>query len=471
MNIPDPLWSASIAELAPHVRSGRLSPVTLLEAHLERISRLDKHLASFVSVADTAMEAAHRAHEEISAGNWLGPLHGIPIAVKDNYTTADLPTHAGSSAILADYPRVDANAVARLRSAGAVIIGKTRMHEWAWGMETPPCRNPRDMNRVPGGSSGGSGAAVVAGLAVAALGSDTGGSIRIPASMCGCVGLKPTFGLVGRSGIVPHSWSLDHAGPLAASVEDAAIVTHAIAGPDPLDPGSAQREPGNWAAALSTVANSIKIGVCRNHFFDRVDDEVASAVEECIDKLAAAGAKVKEFEVPELNYGLGAIFAIELASSTNYHDRRLREGKVSEFADDVRLLVEMGRLVSAPDYLQAERFRRRLGERFADVFDRVDVVITPTMPLTAWRVGEREVTIDGSMESVLAVSWRLTYPWNLLGLPALTLPFGMDKSGLPIGLQIAGPAFREDLVLGAAAVCEKLAGGPLPRVDPRLDGV
>jgi len=466
MSIPDPLWSASIAELSTVVRSGRLSPVTLLEAYLERIAKFDDELSSFVCMADGARQAAELAHKEIRAGNWRGPLHGIPIAVKDNYTTNDMPTHAGSSPTLADYPHVDANAVARLRAAGATIIGKTRMHEWAWGMETPPCRNPRDTTRVPGGSSGGSGAAVVAGLAAAALGSDTGGSIRIPASLCGCVGFKPTFGLIGRSGIVPHSWSLDHAGPLAASVEDVTLVTHAIAGPDPFDPGSAQREPGNWTDALARGPGELRVGVCRNHFFDCVDDEVASAVDNTINKLAGAGAKVMEFEIPELAYGLGAIFAIELASSTNYHDRRLREGKVAEFADDVRLLVEMGRLVSGADYLQAERYRRQLGERFANVFDQVDVVITPTMPLTAWRLGEREVTIGGRKESVLAVSWRLTYPWNLLGLPSLTLPCGSDSKGLPIGLQIAGPAFREDLVLGAAAVCEQLSGGPLPRINP-----
>jgi aspartyl-tRNA(Asn)/glutamyl-tRNA(Gln) amidotransferase subunit A len=466
MSVPDPLWTQPISALAPEIRAGRLSPVTLLDAYLERIRQLDGQLAAFAHLADGARAAASAAEAEIRAGNWRGPLHGIPIAVKDNYTTADMPTTAGTDPSLASYPLRDASAVARLRAAGAILFGKTRMHEFAWGMETPPTRNPHDTSRVPGGSSGGSGAAVAAGMAAAALGSDTGGSIRIPASLCGCVGFKPTFGLIGRGGIVPHSWSLDHAGPLAASVQDAALVTAAMAGPDPTDPGSAGREAEDWAPALAAGAKGLRVGVCRNHFFDCVTDEVGASVEQAISRLSAAGARVSEFEVPELAYGLGAIFAIELASSTNYHDRRLREGTVAGFAPDVRLLVEMGRLVSAPDYLQAERFRRHLGERFAQVFDEVDVVIGPTMPLTAWQVGQREVAIDGRDERIVAVSWRLTYPWNLLGLPAITLPCGRDRGGLPIGLQIAGRAFGEAAVLRCAAACEDQAGGPMQRVDP-----
>jgi aspartyl-tRNA(Asn)/glutamyl-tRNA(Gln) amidotransferase subunit A len=466
MSLANPLWTQPLSALSTEIRAGRLSPVTLLDAYLERIRQLDGQLSAFICLADGARAAAVEAEAEIRAGNWRGPLHGIPIAVKDNHTTADMPTTAGTDPALASYPLRDAAAVARLRDAGAVLFGKTRMHEFAWGMETPPTRNPHDTGRVPGGSSGGSGAAVAAGMAAAALGSDTGGSIRIPASLCGCVGFKPTFGLIGRGGIVPHSWSLDHAGPLAASVQDAALVAAAMAGPDPTDPGSAGREADDWLPALAAGAKGLRVGVCRNHFFDCVTDEVGAATEQAISRLSAAGARVSEFEIPELAYGLGAIFAIELASSTNYHDRRLRDGTVAGFAPDVRLLVEMGRLVSAPDYLQAERFRRHLGERFAEAFQQVDVVIGPTMPLTAWRVGQREVAIDGRNESIVAVSWRLTYPWNLLGLPAITLPCGRDRGGLPIGLQIAGPAFGEAAVLRCATVCEEQVGGPLPRVDP-----
>jgi aspartyl-tRNA(Asn)/glutamyl-tRNA(Gln) amidotransferase subunit A len=452
-----------ITVLAEAIRTGALSPVTLLEDCLERIDANDGRLHTFVRLADTAREAAEVAHAEIRGGNWRGPLHGIPIAVKDNHTTSDMPTFAGTQMVDPPYPMQDAHVVAKLRQAGAVIIGKTRMHEFAWGMETPPTCNPRDVGRVPGGSSGGSGAAVAAGMVPAALGSDTGGSIRIPASLCGCVGFKPTFGLIGRSGIVPHSWSLDNAGPLAASVADAALLVEAMSGHDPRDPGSVERPPEQWMAPLAAGATELRVGVCRNHFFDGLMPDVAASVETAITGLGQAGAEIVEFDVPELAYGLGAIFAIELASSTAYHDQRLQVGAVAKFTPDVRLLVEMGRLVSGSDYVQAERFRRLLGERFARVFERVDVIVGPTMPLTAWHIGDREVTIQGCAESVLAVSWRLTYPWNLLGLPAISVPCGNDASGLPIGLQIAGHAFGEAKMLQAAAVVEALAGGPFCR--------
>jgi aspartyl-tRNA(Asn)/glutamyl-tRNA(Gln) amidotransferase subunit A len=459
-----PLWARPITALATGIESGRVSPVELLDAYLERIGQHDGSLQAFVHINGGARQAAAAAATAIARGEWRGPLHGVPIAIKDNYTTADMPTTAGSAE--AQFPLRDGAAVARLRAAGAILIGKTRMHEFAWGMETPPARNPYGLDRVPGGSSGGSGAAVAAGLCAAALGSDTGGSIRIPASLCGCVGFKPTFGLIGRSGIVPHSWSLDHAGPLAATVADAALLTATMAGPDLDDPGCAGVTPADWSAALDAGAEGLRVGVCRNHFFDGLVPAVASAVEAAIDGLARNGARIVEFEVPELDGGLGAIFAIELASSTAYHEQRLRSGAVSRFAPDVRLLVEMGRFVSGADYLQAERFRRRLGQAFAARFADVDVVIGPTMPLTAWRVGERAVRIGAKEESVLAVSWRLTYPWNLLGLPAISVPCGTDADGLPIGAQIAGPSFGEAAVLRAAAALERVVGWAGDRTTP-----
>ena len=457
------LWQATLIALGEAMDAGRLSPVDLLDTYLDRISAHDGALNSFVHLNAAARAAAEMAHADIKAGRRRGPLHGLPIAVKDNYLTEDMPTKVGSAAAGAALPLRDATAVRRLREAGAVLIGKTRMHEYAWGMETPPTVNPRGEGRSPGGSSGGSGAAVAAGLCAAALGSDTGGSIRIPASMCGCVGLKPTFGLIGRGGIVPHSWSLDHAGPLAASVADAALLTQAMAGPDPDDPGCADRAVPDWSEALEMGVAGLRVGLCRNHFFEGLTPEVERATEAAITALAQRGARIVEFEVPELAAGLGAIFAIELASSTAYHARRLREGAVAQFAPDVRLLVEMGRFVSGADYVQAERYRRRLGEIFAARYAEIDVVLGPTMPMTAWRIGQRSVRIAEREESVLAVSWRLTYPWNLLGLPAISVPFGEDAEGLPIGVQIAGPAFGEGPMLRAAAELERVAGGPVPR--------
>ena len=459
-----PLWARPITSLAAGIRAGHISPVELLDAYLERIEEHDAALQAFVHVNDAAREAAATAAQEIARGECRGPLHGVPIAIKDNYTTLDMPTSAGSTE--AQFPLQDGAAVARLRAAGAIFLGKTRMHEFAWGMETPPARNPHALDRVPGGSSGGSGAAVAAGLCAAALGSDTGGSIRIPASLCGCVGFKPTFGLIGRSGIVPHSWSLDHAGPLAATVADAALLAATMAGPDADDPGCAAVAPPDWSAALDAGAEGLRVGVCRNHFFEGLVPSVAASVEAAIDGLARAGARIIEFEVPELEGGLGAIFAIELASSTAYHEQRLRSGQVARFAPDVRLLVEMGRFVSGADYLQAERFRRRLGLVFATRFADMNVVIGPTMPLTAWRVGERTVRIGAKEEGVLAVSWRLTYPWNLLGSPSISVPCGTDSDGLPIGVQIAGPSFGEGAVLRAATALERVVGWVGDRTTP-----
>lgn len=443
-----------IREVADAIRTGEVSPVELTTAYLDRIARKDGDLHAFVHVASDALDQAKSLEAAAREGRIVGPLHGIPLAIKDNYLTADMPTRAGTKATV-EFPNAEGAAVRKLREAGAILLGKTRMHEFAWGMETPPARNPFDTDRVPGGSSGGSGIAVAAGFAMAAMGSDTGGSIRIPASLCGTVGIKPTFGRIGRSGIVPHSWSLDHAGPLTRNVADAALLVDILSGQDPADAGSADEPPTDLCPALDAGAAGLRVGVCRNHFFEALDDEVAASVEAAISSLAAQGADVVEFEVPELAYGLGAIFAIELASSTSYHLHHLMAGRTSAYQEDVRLLVEMGRLVTASDYLQAERYRTMLAEKFLPVFADVDVVVGPTMPLTAWRSGQREVELGGKRESVLETSWRFTYPWNLLGLPAISVPCGYDRNGLPIGFQIAGAAFDEASVIRAAAVVER----------------
>lgn len=450
-----PLWARPISELAPAVRAGRVSPVALAESCLERIARHDGRLLSFIHLADDVLDQARRAEARIRGGDWLGPLHGIPVGIKDNYLTADMPTTVGSTAPGLEFPRRDSAAVARLRAAGAVLMGKTRTHEFAWGNVTPPVRNPWDTTRVPSGSSGGSGAAVAAGFCPAALGSDTGGSIRMPAAACGVVGLKPTFGRISRDGIVPHSWSLDHAGPLTRSVADAAHLLQVLAGYDAADPACQDQPVPSYVDALRRPARGLRVGVCRNHFFDRNQDEVQAAVEDAIAFFGAQGATVVDFQVPNLEYGLAAIYAIELASSTAYHDQSLRKGIVPAFQRDVRTLVEMGRFVTATDYLKAEQLRAVLVEDFRRVFERVDVIVGPTTPITAWKSGEWTVQVGGRDESVLAASWRFTFPYNLTGLPAISVPCGFDRDGLPIGLQIAGRPFDEATVLRAAHAYER----------------
>jgi aspartyl-tRNA(Asn)/glutamyl-tRNA(Gln) amidotransferase subunit A len=448
------LWAEPIEALAPRLRARQLSPVELTQACLDRIAQVDDRLLSFICLAGDALAQARRAEAEIARGDWRGPLHGIPLGIKDNYLTADMPTTAGTTAPGIAFPRRDAAAVARLRHAGAVLIGKTRTHEFAWGNVTPPVRNPWALDRVPSGSSGGSGAAVAAGLCAAAMGSDTGGSIRMPAAACGVVGLKATFGRVSRDGIVPHSWSLDHAGPLTRSVADAAILMNVLAGYDPADPACRDEPVPDYRADLERPLAGLRLGVCRNHFFEGNQEDVERAVEAAIHDLAGQGATVIDFTIPNLAYGLAAIFVIELASSTAYHDVSLRAGRVRQYTPDVRQLVEIGRFVTGPDYLKAEQMRAVLMEDFRRALDRVDVIVGPTTPITAWKIGEWTARIGDRDESVLAASWRFTFPYNLTGLPAISIPCGLDRHGLPIGLQIAGRPFDETTVLRVAHAYE-----------------
>jgi aspartyl-tRNA(Asn)/glutamyl-tRNA(Gln) amidotransferase subunit A len=443
--VSGPLWAEPIEALAPRLRTRALSPVELTRACLDRIAQVDGRLLSFICLAADALEQARRAEAEIARGEWRGPLHGVPLGIKDNYLTADMPTTAGTTAPGIDFPRRDAAAVARLRRAGAVLIGKTRTHEFAWGNVTPPVRNPWALDRVPSGSSGGSGAAVAAGLCAGAMGSDTGGSIRMPAAACGVVGLKPTFGRVSREGIVPHSWSLDHAGPLTRTVGDAALMLGVLAGYDPADPACRDEPVPDYPAALGDSIAGLRVGVCRNHFFEDNQADVERAVERAIHDLAGLGATVVDFTIPNLANGLAAIFAIELASSTAYHDASLRAGRVRHYTPDVRQLVELGRLVTGPDYLKAEQVRAVL----------MDVIVGPTTPITAWKIGEWTARIGDRDESVLAASWRFTFPYNPTGLPAISIPCGFDRQGLPIGLQVAGRPFDEATVLRVAHAYER----------------
>ena len=446
---------ATITKAASQIRAGKLSPVELMEATLDRIARLDPALHSFICTADDALGQAEAAEARIAGGEAVGPLHGIPIGIKDNYLTADMPTTAGTTAPGAVFPLRESAVAAKLRKAGAILVGKTRTHEYAWGTVTPPVCNPWDRTRIPGGSSGGSGAAVAAGLCLAAMGSDTGGSIRIPASFCGTVGLKPTFGRISRDGIVPHSWSLDHAGPLTRSVADAALLLGILAGYDKADPATLTAPAEDYVAATrDAAASGLRVAVVRNHFFDRNQPDVDAAVEAAIVWFGRQGACIQEVRLPNLQYGLGAIFAIELASSAAYHDGALQDGRTRHYTPDVRSLVEMGRLVTGADLLKAEQFRRVLVGDFARVLADADIIIGPTEPVTAPPIGAAKVQVGDAEESALAATWRLTYPYNLTGMPAISLPCGFDRDGLPIGLQIAARPLGEAMLLRAAAAYE-----------------
>jgi aspartyl-tRNA(Asn)/glutamyl-tRNA(Gln) amidotransferase subunit A len=443
---------AGIAELAPRIAAGEVSPVALTEAALARIEAYDGALNAFMTVtADQALAAARAAAVEIAQGRVRGPLHGVPLAVKDLYATKGVRTTGGSK-LLADWvPDHDATAVERLKAAGAVLLGKTSMHELAYGTTSnnahyrPVC-NPWDPACHPGGSSGGSAAAVAAGLAYGALGSDTGASIRQPAACCGIVGLKPTFGRISKFGALPLSWSLDHMGPMTRSVADAALLLQALAGPDPRDPNCVDRPVPDYLAGLDAGIEGKRIALARGFFFADCDPEVAAAVEAAARRLEDLGAKIEEIELPEMEsaYLVGSItIACEAAA---YHAQNLRE-RPEAFSEELRGSLELGTFYSAVDYLQAQRVRRQISEAVRDAVAPFDGVLSPTSPVPA-------SPIDDSPPSHNALRHRNTIPFNLTGLPAISLPCGMTGSGLPIGLQIAGRAFDEAGILTIAQAYE-----------------
>jgi aspartyl-tRNA(Asn)/glutamyl-tRNA(Gln) amidotransferase subunit A len=447
----------SIRELARRIRRRELSPVEVARATLERIDALDGALNSFITVMrDQALADAERAERAIRDGDELGPLHGIPIGLKDLYQTRGVRT-TGGSPILADWvPDEDAAAVERLRRAGAILIGKNNLHEVAFGVtgENPhygATRNPWDRERVPGGSSSGSAAAVAAGLCWASLGSDTGGSIRLPAALCGVVGLKPTYGRVSRHGILPLAWSLDHAGPLARTVDDVAIVMNAIAGYDRRDPASADRPAPDFAAGLDGGVEGLRIGLLDEYLGEGVEAVVADAVHGAAEVLRGLGARVEDVSVPVAAHALGASTAVLFAEAAAVHERWLSEHR-DRYGADVRARLEMGARLSAIHYLKGQRARRVMLEAFTELFERVDVVASPTVPLPAPTF--EEVRSEASRGGLV----RFTRLFNLLGLPACSLPCGFSSGGLPIGLQLIGRPFDEQTVLRAAHAYEQRAG-------------
>ncbi len=451
------LWTLDLVDATELIAAGELMPSELVASTLARLEAVEPFVQAFVSIdAERALRDARVQDEQ--AG---GPLRGIPVAIKDIFDLAGTPTGCGSAALDATAPaREDAPAVARLRAAGAIVLGKTTTHELACGVYTPPTRNPWDLERSPGGSSGGSGAAVAAGAVLGAIGSDTGGSIRIPAAHCGLVGIKPTYGRVSRAGALALSWSLDHVGPLARTVEDAALLLSILAGPDPGDPTTLGRPPlPEPLLSPDEKVSGLRVGVLRQPPFAPLAPDAASALDAATALLAADGVHVEETLLPELEQGLAAEFAIVAAEAASYHESRLARS-ADRIGDDVRGLLETGLLLPASVYLRAQRTRRAIQQAIAAAFakQRLDALLAPTVPALPQRCDQLEYEFDGASEPVIEALVRTTAPFNLAGLPAVAVPTGLGSSGFPGSVQIVARPFDEQTVLRLARAIERGAG-------------
>jgi aspartyl-tRNA(Asn)/glutamyl-tRNA(Gln) amidotransferase subunit A len=453
----------SIQQAARLLRRKEISPVDLVNASLSRIERLNPSINAFLTVlADRARKQARRAEREFvrarrgSAPNLSSPLFGIPISLKDNFWTRAIRTTAGSKILANFVPKEESDVAALLAGAGAILLGKTNMHEFAYGIsnENPhygAVHNPWALDCISGGSSGGSAAATATGMCFASVGTDTGGSIRIPAALCGIVGLKPTYGLVSVAGVIPLAESLDHAGPLARNVADACIMLQAIAGKYP---------KGAPAAHLRRLkrdrSRRFRLGWPRQYFFERVDPEVQRAIEVATAVFRSAGARVEEVSLPRLADSLEPSANIALAEATRYHQSQgFYPTRAAEYGPDVSSRLEMGTQVRAVDYIRAFEVKRQMENDFESAFERVDAILAPAVPIAAPRIGQNEVKIADQKETVRSALVRLNRPSNLTGHPAVSVPCGFTRDGLPIGLQLIGPRWAEARLLAMALIYEE----------------
>ena len=446
----------SVARLAGQLRGGELSPREAVESCLARIERLDPALNAYLAVRGEEALAEAEALER-AAGR--GPLWGVPVAVKDVIDVAGTPTTAASRLLAGNVPVGDAAAVEGLRRAGAVIVGKLNTHEFAYGATTTsahfgPARNPWDPERICGGSSGGSGAAAAADLAAGTLGTDTAGSIRIPAAFCGVTGLRPSAGRVSNRGVVPVSWTFDTVGPLARSAEDCALLLEAIAGPDPGDPSTAAGPVPRYAATLDEPVTALRIGVLVERFERGVDPRVAEAVRAALAELETLGVSLTDVRVPELDHAAVAQQLVMLPEASAAHGDRLRR-HLGEYGPDVRARLLAGLLLPATATVTGQRARRWLAGVAGRLFERVDLLVAPAMPIVAPPLGAETVELDGAQVPYRQALIPFNSSWSFLGLPAASVPCGF-VDGLPVSLAVVGPSFEEGRVLRLAHAFQKV---------------
>ncbi|HZQ04185.1 MAG TPA: amidase [Gaiellaceae bacterium] len=459
------LVERTLAEASELVARREVSAVELTQAVLQQIAETEPVVSAFAHLfPDAALDEARTLDRELAHGRLRGVLHGVPIGVKDIVYMRGVPTDAGSRALTGFVPDYDATIVRKLRDAGAVIVGKTVTHEFAWGVNVPVTRSPWRDGWYPGGSSAGSGVAVSVRSAFGAIGTDTGGSIRIPAAVNGLVGLKPTFGRVSRHGIIPLSWSLDHPGALTRTVADNAILLQVLAGHDPADLGSIDEPLADYRAQLESGVDDSVIGVERDHYFySGVIEDVRAAVEAVIDEYASLGARIVEVQLPAFAAMPSALLTILLAEASAFHRRLFRE-RALDYDPATRLLLELGELVPATHYVTGLRARTLLRDRVKNLFRAhgLDALISPTIPLPTVPNEQRNQPRDGG-ETAFTAYVHHTFPANLLGLPALSVPCGLTSDGLPIGFQLLGRPFAEATIFRLARAYERNHSWPALR--------
>jgi len=463
----------SVDELALLIRDQELSPVELTDAVLQQADETEEHVNAYMDIyREEALKDAKEAEKEIMDGHYKGVYHGIPMGIKDNIYFKDKVTTMSSKIhqdFVSDY---DATVIKKLRDAGVIFTGKVSMHEYAWGITNNnphygAVRNPWHLDKIPGGSSGGSGVAVAAGSSIASLGTDTAGSIRIPSSACGIVGLKQTYGRVSKHGVYPLAWTLDHVGPMTKSVKDAAAMLEIIAGFDKNDPTTVDVPVDNYVNMLTGDVKNIVIGVNEEYFFKDVDSNIEKLVRKGIETLEDQGARIQEVSIPALKYAEWAEFITSLSEAAAIHHSDLLE-RPDDFGNDIRLLFELGELPSAVDYLQAQQVRRQLKHDFQKAFQEVDVLVSPTLPIMPPNIGDDLADLNGEKVDLIENIIRFMGPLNLTGLPGLTVPCGLND-GLPVGMQFIGPAFGEGLMMNVGYAFEQT--NPLEGKQPTFAGV
>ncbi len=448
----------TIREIGQLLRAHKLSCVELIQHTLSEIRQRDVFRSLITTTADEALEDAALRDRELAAGIDRGPLHGVPTAHKDLFYTRGIRTSGGSLLFRDFVPDHDATVVKRLKAAGAISIGKTNLHELAYGTTSKNPHygfvlNPRDTDRIAGGSSGGSAALVAAALLPFSLGTDTGGSIRIPASYCGITGLKPTYGRVSRYGVLPLAFSLDHVGPLGSCVEDCALAMNAIAGPDPLDTSCASAPVPDFNLQPLRDLKGVRVGAPKNFYFERVDEAVAAAIRNGISEMERLGASVHEVQVPDMHAANIAARIVQLSETaslyTHHKDPAL-------FGKDVWNLIQQGKLIAGHEYVNAQRIRTLFRRDFDALWQEIDILAAPTTPITAPLLTDTKVQIGREQEDTRIASTRLVRAINFLGEPALSMPFGETSTGLPIGLQLISAPFTEPRLLQIARALEEI---------------